>query len=284
MIAARPLAAAVALWLSVGAVAHAQLKPEHGDEVYQPSVGQAGKDVIWVPTPDTLVTQMLQATKTTKDDLVYDLGSGDGKIPIAAAKQHGAKSVGIEYNADMAELARRNARRAGVDNLVTIITGDIFKEDFSKATVVTMYLLPDLNLKLRPILLKMKPGTRVTSHQFHMGDWDPDDTFTQEYRNAYLWIVPADVAGEWQVREESGGFQGTLTLSQRYQKVGGTLTLPNGKPQPLLGATLRGDKLWFSFVDGENNLRTGTVTVAGPKLYGDLSLSGRTTNVTGARK
>jgi SAM-dependent methyltransferase len=237
-----------------------------------------------VPTPDSLVTQMLQAAKTTKDDLVFDLGSGDGKIPIAAAKQYGAKSVGIEYNPDMAELARRNAKRAGVDNLVTIITGDIFKEDFTRATVVTMYLLPDLNLKLRPIILKMKPGTRVTSHQFHMGDWDPDESFTQEYRNAYLWIVPAEVAGEWQIREESGGFQGTLSLSQRYQKVGGTLTLPNGKPQPLLGASLRGDKLWFSFVDGENNLRTGTVTVAGAKLFGDLSLSGRTTNVTGARK
>jgi len=284
MIVARPLAAAFALWLSIGTVALAQPKPEHGDEVYQPSVGQAGKDVIWVPTPDTLVTQMLQAAKTTKDDLVFDLGSGDGKIPITAAKQYGAKSVGIEYNADMAELARRNAKRVGVDNLVTIITGDIFKEDFSKATVLTMYLLPDLNLKLRPIILKMKPGTRVTSHQFHMGDWDPDESFTQEYRNAYLWIVPADVAGEWQIREESGGFQGTLSLSQRYQKIGGTLTLPNGKPQPLLGASLRGDKLWFSFVDGENNLRTGTATVAGAKLSGDLSWFGRSTTVVGTKK
>ena len=126
---------------------------------------------------------------------MYDLGAGDGKIPIAAAKQFGARAVGIEYNPDMAELARRNAKRAGVDDLVTIITGDIFKEDFSKATVVTMYLLPDLNLKLRPMILKMKPGTRVTSHQFHMGDWEPDETLTQEYRDAYVWIVPADVAG-----------------------------------------------------------------------------------------
>jgi SAM-dependent methyltransferase len=255
-----------------------------GDAKFQPEVGQAGKDVIWVPTPDTLVTQMLQAAKTTKDDLVYDLGSGDGKIPIAAAKQYGAKSVGIEYNPEMAELARRNTRRAGVENLVTIITGDIFKEDFSKATVVTMYLLPDLNLKLRPIILKMKPGTRVTSHQFHMGDWDPDESFTQEHRNAYLWIVPADVSGEWQIREESGGLQGTLSLAQRYQKVGGTLALPNGKPQPLLGTSLRGDKLWFSFVDGENNLRTATVTVTGGRLFGDLSSFGRTTNVVGTKR
>lgn len=284
MIAARPLAAAVALWLSVATVAYAQTKPEHGDEVYQPSVGQAGKDVIWVPTPDALVKQMLTATKVTKDDLVFDLGSGDGKIPIAAARDFGATAVGIEFNPDMAELARRNAKRAGVDAKVTIVTGDIFKEDFSKATVVTMYLLPDLNLKLRPIILKMKPGTRVTSHQFHMGDWDPDESFTQEYRNAYLWIVPADVAGEWALREESGGFQGTLSLTQRYQKVGGTLTLGSGKAQPLLGASLRGDKLWFSFVDGENNLRTATVTVTGPKLYGDLSWFGRTTNVVGQKK
>lgn len=284
MIAARPLAAAVAVWLSCTTLAFAQAKPEHGDEVYQPSVGQAGKDVIWVPTPDALVKQMLTAAKVTKDDLVYDLGSGDGKIPIAAARDFGATAVGIEYNPEMAELARRNTKRAGVDNKVTIITGDIFKEDFSRATVVTMYLLPDLNVKLRPIILKMKPGTRVTSHQFHMGDWDPDESFTQEYRNAYLWIVPADVAGEWTLREESGGFQGTLSLSQRYQKVGGSVTLPNGKPQPLLGASLRGDKLWFSFVDGENNLRTATVTVAGGKLFGDLSWFGRTTTLVGAKK
>lgn len=283
MIAVRLLAAALALSLCATA-AHAQTKPEHGDEIYQPSVGQAGKDVIWVPTPDALVTQMLQAAKVTKDDLVYDLGSGDGKIPIAAAKQFGARAIGIEYNADMAELARRNTRRAGVDKQVSIITGDIFKEDFSKATVVTMYLLPDLNLKLRPIILKMKPGTRVTSHQFHMGDWDPDESFTQEHRNAYLWIVPADVGGEWQLREENGGFQGTLALTQRYQKIGGTLTMAGGRPQPLLGASLRGEKLWFSFIDGENNLRTVTATIADRKLFGELAWFGRTTNVAGTKK
>jgi SAM-dependent methyltransferase len=227
---------------------------------------------------------MLTAAKVTKDDLVYDLGSGDGKIPIAASRDFGARAYGIEFNADMAELARRNARRAGVENKVTIITGDIFKEDFSKATVVTMYLLPDLNLKLRPIILKMKPGTRVTSHQFHMGDWDADETFTQEFRNAYLWIVPADVAGEWQIREESGGFEGTLALSQKYQRVGGTLTMAGGKTQPLLGAALRGDKLSFSFIDGENNMRTAHVTVADKRLFGDLSWFGRQTNIVGTKR
>jgi SAM-dependent methyltransferase len=267
----------------VAATAVAQPKPEHGDEVYQPTVGQAGKDVIWVPTPDALVTKMLQAAKVTKDDLVFDLGSGDGKIPIAAAKQFGARAVGIEYNADMAELARRNVKRAGVDGSVQIVTGDIFKEDFSKASVVTMYLLPDLNLKLRPIILKMKPGTRVTSHQFHMGDWEPDEKFNVEYRDAYLWYVPAEVAGEWAIKEESGGFEGVVNLAQRYQKVGGTITT-GGKTQQLLSPTLSGDKLALSFVDNEGNLRTLKATVSGTTMSGDLSWFGRTTNVVGRRR
>src|SRR4029450_7716217 len=153
-----------------------------------------------IPTPDALVTRMLTATKTTKDDLVYDLGAGDGRIPIVAAKQFGARAVGIEYNAEMAELARRNVIRAGVENRASIITGDIFVEDFSKATVVTMYLLPDLNIKLRPTILKMRPGTRVTSHQFSMGDWEPDERFSVETREADLWYVPAAGSGGWALR------------------------------------------------------------------------------------
>jgi SAM-dependent methyltransferase len=275
----------IALFLSlfVATTAMAQPKPEHGDEVYQPTVGQAGKDVIWVPTPDALVTKMLQAVKTTKDDLVFDLGSGDGKIPIAAAKEFGATAVGIEYNPDMAELARRNVKRAGVDGKVRIITGDIFKEDFSKATVVTMYLLPDLNLKLRPIILKMKPGTRVTSHQFHMGDWEADEKLNIEFRDAYVWYVPADVAGEWAIKEESGGFEGVVTLAQRYQRVGGSITT-GGKTQPLLSPTLTGDKLAFSFVDNENNLRTVKTTVSGATMSGDLSWFGRSTNISARRR
>ena len=278
-----PPSTALFLSLLVATTAMAQPKPEHGDEVYQPSVGQAGKDVIWVPTPDALVTKMLQAVKTTKDDLVFDLGSGDGKIPIAAAKEFGATAVGIEYNPDMAELARRNVKRAGVDGKVRIITGDIFKEDFSKATVVTMYLLPDLNLKLRPIILKMKPGTRVTSHQFHMGDWEADEKLNIEFRDAYVWYVPADIAGEWAIKEESGGFEGVVTLAQRYQRVGGTITT-GGKTQPLLSPTLTGDKLAFSFVDNENNLRTVKTTVSGATMSGDLSWFGRSTNISARRR
>ena len=281
MIRARLFATVLATSLATAVLA--QAKPEYGDEVFQPSVGQAGKDVIWVPTPDALVTRMLTAAKVTKDDIVFDLGSGDGKIPIAAAKQFGAKATGIEYNPDMAELARRNAKRQGVDNMVTIITGDIFKEDFSKATVVTMYLLPDLNLKLRPILLKMKPGTRVTSHQFHMGDWDPDEKYSIEFRDAYLWYVPAPVEGTWALKEETTNAETLVSLVQRYQKVGGTVNV-GGKTQPILGASLQGDKLSFSFIDGDNNLRTARVVVAGNNFTGDLSWQGRSTQVSGRKR
>jgi protein-L-isoaspartate O-methyltransferase len=148
--------ASLALLLASALGVHGALAqdfPKFGDELYQPQYGQAGKDVIWIPTPDALVVRMLQAAKVTDQDIVYDLGAGDGKIPIAAAKQFGARAVGIEYNPDMAGLAKRNAERAGVADKVTIVNGDIFKEDFTRATVVTLYLLPSLNQQLRPIIL-----------------------------------------------------------------------------------------------------------------------------------
>jgi SAM-dependent methyltransferase len=259
----------------------AQVKPE-GDETYQPTRGQAGKDVVWIPTPDALVIRMLGAVKTTKDDLVYDLGSGDGKIPIAAAKEYGAKAVGIEFNPQMAELARRNVKRAGVEHLVDIVTGDIFVEDFSKATVVTMYLLPELNLKLRPIILGMKPGTRVTSHQFDMGDWEPDQHLKVESSDAYVWIVPAAVGGEWALKDDRGSFSGTLNLVQRYQRLGGTLAL-GGKTQPLLAAWMDGDKLGFSFIDSENKLQSARMSVVGSGMTGTLS-DLRKTPLTGSKR
>jgi hypothetical protein len=265
------LATAVALGcLLPFADARAQAVPDYGDELYKPSMGQAGKDVIWIPTPDALVTALLNAAKVTKDDIVYDLGAGDGRIPIAASKQFGARAVGIEYDANMADLARRNARRAGVEDRVKIITGDIFKEKFSDATVVTMYLLPDLNLKLRPLLLEMKPGTRVASHAFNMGDWQPDEHLSVDARDGYLWYVPANIAGTWAFKEDAFGTEGTVTFSQRYQRVGGTLTT-GGKTQPLLGAALRADRLTFAYVDGDDLLRTAHVIVSDREFKGALS-------------
>ena len=175
---------------------HAQYNTKYGDERYEPRLGQSGKDVIWLPTSSDLVTQMLRTAKVTPNDIVYDLGAGDGKIAIAAAKDFGAKSFGIEFNPEMAALAQRNADRAGVGERVKMINGDIFKEDFSSATVLTLYLLPELNLQLKPQILNMKPGTRIVSNTFHMGDWEPDQEIGNPTR-AYYWVVPAKIAGTW---------------------------------------------------------------------------------------
>ena len=265
-------------------VALAQAQPEYGDDVYKPSMGQAGKDVIWIPTPEALITALLTAAGVTDKDIVYDLGAGDGRIPIAAAKQFGARAVGIEYDADMAELARRNVRRAGVEQKVRIITGDIFKESFADATVVTMYLLPDLNLKLRPLLLKMPPGTRIASHAFNMGDWEPDQLLSVDARDGYLWYVPADVEGTWAFKEDGWNTEGTLTIVQRYQRIGGTVTI-GGKTQPVLGPALRGDKLTFAFNDADGLLRAAHVVVNGRQFKGTLSGRGPgNITITGAHR
>ena len=279
----RLLVLIVAFVLAGPQEAAAQTLPEYGDDIYKPSMGQAGKDVIWIPTPEALITALLGAAKVTKDDIVYDLGAGDGRIPIVAAKQFGARATGIEYDADMAELARRNAKRAGVDNRVKIITGDIFKESFADATVVTMYLLPDLNLKLRPLILQMKPGTRVASHAFNMGDWEPDEHMSVEARDGYLWYVPASVEGTWAFREETFGTEGTVTLVQHYQRVGGTITI-GGKTQPVLGPALRGDTLTFAFNDGEGVLRAAHVVVNGSEFKGRLTGRAGNVPITGSRR
>jgi len=224
----------------------AQSYLEGGDDKYKPRVGQDGKDVVWVPTSSELLTIMLQTAKVSSNDLVYDLGSGDGRIAIAAAKEFGARSVGIEFNPEMAQLAQRNADRSGVGDRVKIINGDIFKEDFSKATVVTMYLLPDLNIALRPTILKMKPGTRVTSHAFNMGEWEADVEIDSPAK-AFYWVVPAQVAGEWVISGMEPA-RTVLKLSQHYQKIGGTIQIGN-ESQPLLNPKLDGATLSFTYLD-----------------------------------
>ncbi len=178
------IACAAALALSLGA--HAQNKD------YTPSVGQEGKDVIWVPTPDALVQKMLDMAKLTPSDVHFDLGSGDGRTVIAAAKR-GTKAVGVEYNPDMVELSKRAAAKEGavIVARTEFIRGDIFQTDFSKADVLTLYLLPSLNLKLRPTILNMKPGTRVVSHAFSMGgDWEPERQESVQGTTVYLWRIP----------------------------------------------------------------------------------------------
>jgi SAM-dependent methyltransferase len=216
---------------------------EDCERQFKPQSGQAGKDVVWVPTNDGLVRRMLEMAAVTDADLVYDLGAGDGKIAIAAAKQFGARAVGVEFNPDMARLAQCMVRSEGVSERVKILQGDIFDTDFSDATVVTLYLLPELNLRLRPTLLKMKPGTRVVSHSFMMEDWEPDQRASSEDGYAYLWIVPAQVAGSWTFREENGKDRFNVQLEQTFQQLSGTL---DGK-QPLTAASMHGKQIQLSF-------------------------------------
>ena len=224
----------VSLLLAVGGCALAQ----PAQKPYEPQPYQEGKDVIWLPTPQELVDKMLDMAQVTARDFVIDLGSGDGRTVITAAKR-GARALGIEYNPEMVEFSVRAAKTAGVADRVKFIKADLFESDFSQATVVTMFLLSSLNLKLRPKILDLKPGTRVVSHAFDMGEWKPDRTETVEGRTAYLWIVPAKVAGVWQMS------QGELTLKQAFQAVEGTLRTANGTA-PIRNGMLRGDQLSFS--------------------------------------
>ena len=233
--ALRKTALAIAL-ASVAVVATAQNKP------FEPQVGQEGKDVIWVPTPDGLVERMLRMAGVSSSDFVTDLGSGDGRTVIAAARNFGARAQGIEYNPDMVELSKKNAAAAGVSDRATFMKADIFEYDFSKSTVVTMYLLTDLNMKLRPKLLDMKPGTRLVSHQFRMGEWEPDQTVAYDGRPAYMWIVPAKVAGNWQLVQ--GNDKRELVLGQHFQSFGGVARA--GEVEHRLTATsLRGAQISF---------------------------------------
>ena len=208
---------------------------------YQPEVGQEGKDVVWVPTPQALVDKMLDMAKVTPNDYVIDLGSGDGRTVITAAKR-GAKALGIEYNPDMVELSRRNAAKAGVSDKASFVKADLFKSDFSKAQVITMFLLPSINMELRPKLLNLKPGTRIVSNSFDMEDWKPDETATVDgcsnWCTAYLWIVPAKVAGTWKLPH------GELTIKQSFQTINGSLK--NGKVASPINGKLNGDQISFT--------------------------------------
>jgi precorrin-6B methylase 2 len=227
------------LCLSVGgAYAQTPQTPEAPQKPFEPTVGQQGKDVVWVPTPEELVQKMLDMAQVTAKDYVIDLGSGDGRTVIAAAKR-GARALGIEYNPDMVELSKRNAAAAGVTDKASFVKADIFESDFSKATVITMFLLPTINLKLRPILLDLAPGTRIVSNSFTMEAWQDDDTVTIEqgctsWCTAHFWIVPAKVEGTWHLA------QGDLALTQQFQMISGTLG-----STPITNGKLRGNAISF---------------------------------------
>lgn len=248
---------AAALFISL-TYAQAQPQPAPAPE-FTPQVGQQGKDVVWVPTPQALVDRMLDMAKVTPNDYVIDLGSGDGRTVITAAKR-GAKAHGIEYNPEMVELSKRNAAKEGVSDKATFEKADIFVSDYSKATVLTLFLLTDINLKLRPKILEMKPGTRVTSNTFDMGDWMPDDTVTAgadciSYCKAFFWVVPAKVQGTWKLP------QGELVLEQKYQMITGTLK--SGKDTAQVSGKLTGDQINFTAGNEKYEGRVSGDTIEG---------------------
>jgi SAM-dependent methyltransferase len=239
---------------------------------FTPSVGQEGKDVIWVPTPQSLVDRMLQMAKVTSNDYVVDLGSGDGRTVITAAKKFGARALGVEYNPDMVELSKRNAQKEGVAEKAQFMKADIFETDFSKATVLTLYLLPSLNVKLRPTILKMRPGTRVVSHAFTMDDWSPDQVESSEGRTAYMWIVPANVAGTWRI-EVTGKQALEASFTQQYQNVAGSVK-SGAKSAPVANGKLHGEDITFAFADDANAKREFTGHVNGNRIEGTVKTAG----------
>jgi len=225
---------------------------------FQPQVGQEGKDVIWVPTPQALVDKMLDMAKVTPKDYVIDLGSGDGRTVITAAKR-GSKALGIEYNPDMVEVSKQSAAKEGVSDKASFVKADLFESDFSQAQVITMFLLSSINLKLRPKILDLKPGTRIVSNTFDMSDWKPDETATlpgcNSWCTAHLWIVPAKVAGTWTLP------QGELTLKQTFQNITGTLK--SGSVETPVNGKLSGEQISFTAGTAEYSGRVAGNSIEG---------------------
>jgi hypothetical protein len=238
---------------------------------YEPQVGQAGKDVIWVPTPDDVVDRMLTMAQVKPNDIHFDLGAGDGKIAIAAAKKFGANATGIEYNPDMAKYANERAKEAGVygagPGKATIRQADIFATDFSQASVITLYLLPSLNMKLRPTLLSMRPGTRIVSHSFTMEDWEPDEISSVDGRRSYFWVVPANVMGSWTI--DMNGQKTELTLDQVFQKINGSVVL-GPTSAGLRDPKLSGAAISFAYVDKNAVRRDFAGRVTGTRMEGSF--------------
>lgn len=244
---------------------------------YTPKVGQPGKDVAWIPTPEPLVSRMLALARVEPSDVVYDLGSGDGRIVIAAARL-GARAVGVEYNPKLVALSRCLISQDGLANRARIIGGDLFRTDFSDASVVTLFLLPDLDVRLRPKLLALKPGTRIVSNEYLIGDWAPDERVITPDGMLYLWVVPANVNGGWTFRARRGRGRFAVTFVQDYQRLtgllegGGLLTDPR----------LAGNDISFGFDDGRDRVRVSGVLAQG-RIEAKLTRRGRTTVYVGTR-
>jgi hypothetical protein len=279
----RLAAAGLAVWMAASAAWAQQEAPSGAKEFapqagqaaateFTPQVGQSGKDVIWVPTPEGTVRGMLQLANVGPRDFVVDLGSGDGRTVITAAKEFGARALGVEFDPRMVELSRKAAAQEGVSERAQFRRADIFATDFSRATVITLYLLPDLNLKLRPRILRMRPGTRVVSHSFDMGDWAPDQTAEAEGRQVLLWIVPARATGKWTLDQPGGRMD--LELKQTFQKWQASAR-SGGNRLEVKEPKLSGDHISFVIEgpDGLRNVYTGRVS--GGSMKGTVSAGGK---------
>ena len=255
-------------WAAAATRVLAQASTAHG----APQIGQVSRDSVWVPTPERMIHRMLQLADTTRGDLVFDLGSGDGRVPIYAARHFGARAIGIELEDNLVRLAQRSARDQGVSHRVRFLRQDLFEADISRASVIALYLSPDGMTKLKPRLLAQKPGTRVVSHQFHLDDWEPDEVVRVEGRTGYLWVVPADVRGAWTI--SGAGEELRVHIGQKHQMLV-TSGERGGRPVNVIGARLRGNQIGFTSFDRDG----ASVRYAG-RLVG-TALVGQTTADSG---
>ncbi len=223
-----------------------------------PPIAQADRpklDVPFVPTPRPVVDKMLELATPTADDYLIDLGSGDGRIPITAAQRFGTRGLGIDIDPRRIAEARKSAEEAGVSDKVEFRQEDLFETDISQATILTLYLLPSVNIKLRPRILKeLRPGTRVVSHDWDMGDWRPDQTVELGNKTVFMWVVPASAEGRWQVSDSETGRSFALRLKQRYQDVEGEADI-DGQQVPLRNPRIEGDRIFFELPSENGDIK-----------------------------
>ena len=259
------IASSLALVLAFGATSLGAQGPAN-DGV--PEIGQVSRDSVWVPTPERMIRRLLQIADTTRSDLVMDLGSGDGRVPIYAARHFGARAVGVELEENLVRLSIASARAQGVGHLVKFLRQDLFDADLSRANVIALYLSPGAMIRLRPQLLRLAPGTRIVSHQFTLEDWESDETVRVEGRMGYLWVVPADISGAWDVTAPDEKLQ--VRIEQKFQKLV-TTGERAGKPVSVIGAQLRGTEVRFTAFDRDGIARRYVGRIDGARMAGTAS-------------
>ena len=259
-----------ALWFALAwcaAAASAQIPAADG----APQIGQVSKDSVWVPTPERMIRRMLQIADTRRDDRVFDLGSGDGRVPIYAARHFGVRAVGVELEANLVQLSIESARAQGVAKLVRFVRQDLFAADLSQATVIALYLSPGAMTQLKPRLLALAPGTRVVSHQFTLDDWEADESIRVEGRTGHLWVVPADVRGSWNL--VMAGDRVRVRIEQKFQALV-TTGERAGSPVNVIGARLRGTEISFTAFDRDGTGRHYRGRVDGGRMEGEATGDG----------